>query len=174
MPAQVHFATFVEVLMAATELGMTDAEEISRVRVKSWRRDLEAMVTRLIEYLQLHFMLLQPYETRVRNLPVPAIILDIQDSFHDLTVQADALHRSFPDGWKKVGDDVRRERCLVINKSAPYEIPNLRVLPLGSVVTSNNFRIISDLSFDFDTRNVKGGLNADTDVDPRAYLCAEA
>ena len=76
--------------------------------------------------------------------------------------------------WKKLAEDVRRERCLVIQKSAAYEIPNLRVSPLGAVVT-HKVRIINDLSFDAHNKGVKGGLNADTDVDSvPPSLCAEA
>ena len=77
--------------------------------------------------------------------------------------------------WKKIGEDVRRERCLVINKAAAHDIPNLRVMPLGAVVTPKKVRIISDLSFEPENRGVKGGLNADTDVDSvPPSLCAEA
>ena len=32
--------------------------------------------------------------------------------------------------WKQSGEDVRREKCLVIKKTAAHEIPNVRVLPL--------------------------------------------
>ena len=56
------------------------------------------MVTRFNAYLQLHFMLLQPYETKVRDLLVSAINRDIADGFHTLAVQADRLHRTFGDG----------------------------------------------------------------------------
>ena len=70
---------------------------------------------------------------------------------------------------------MRRERCLVIHKSAAHEIPHLRVMPLGAVVTSKKVRIINDLSFDFDNIRVKGGLNADTDEKSTPpSLCAEA
>ena len=54
--------------------------------------------------------------------------------------------------WKKLGEDVRRERCLVIHKSAAHEIPHLRVMPLGAVVTSKKVRITNDMSFDLDTK----------------------
>ena len=88
-------------------------------------------------------------------------------------------HRSVKDHlpliWKKLGDDVRRERCLVIKKSAAHDIPGLRVLPLGAVVTPKKVRIINDLSFEFGDRQKKGGLNADTDTDSvPPSLCAEA
>ena len=86
-----------------------------------------------------------------------------------------SAHDHLPLIWKKIAEDVRRERCLVINKSAAHEIPNLRVLPLGAVVTSKKVRIINDLSFEHDNKKVKGGLNADTDVDTvPPSLCAEA
>ena len=65
--------------------------------------------------------------------------------------------------WKKIGEDVRREKCLVIIKLAAHEIPNVRVLPLGAVVT-HKVRVINDLSFDLFNRAKKGGLNAETDV----------
>ena len=37
--------------------------------------------------------------------------------------------------WKKVGEDVRRQTCLVIQKSSAHEIPNLTISPLSTVVT---------------------------------------
>ena len=39
-----------------------------------------------------------------------------------------------PSDLGKIGEDVRREKCLVIEKTAAHEIPNVRVLPLGEVV----------------------------------------
>ena len=76
--------------------------------------------------------------------------------------------------WKKIGEDVRRQKCLVIKKSAAHEIPNVRVLPLGAVVT-HKVRVINDLSFDLFNRAKKGGLNAETDVNSvPPSLCAEA
>ena len=63
----------------------------------------------------------------------------------------------------------------MINKAAAHDIPNLRVMPLGAVVTPKKIRIISDLSFEPEKRGAKGGLNADTDVDSvPPSLCAEA
>ena len=60
-------------------------------------------------------------------------------------------HRSaakhLPAIWKKLGEDVRRKKCLVIQKSAAYEIPNLRASPLGAVIT-HKVRIINDFSFE--------------------------
>lgn len=76
--------------------------------------------------------------------------------------------------WKKIGEEVRREKCLVIQKSAAHEIPNLRVFPLGAVVT-HNVRIVNDLSFNLQNRATKGGPNAETGVSSvPPSLCAEA
>ena len=44
----------------------------------------------------------------------------------------------------KLGEDVRRQKCLVIQKSAAHEIQNLRVSPLGLVV-AHKVRIINDV-----------------------------
>ena len=87
-------------------------------------------------------------------------------------------HRSaaehLPAIWEKLGKYVRRQKCLVIQKSAAHEIPNLQVSPLGAVVT-HKVRIINDFSFETHSKRKKGGLNADTDPDtvPQC-LCAEA
>ena len=76
--------------------------------------------------------------------------------------------------WKKNGEDVSREKCLVIKKSAAHEIPNVRVLPLEAVVT-HKVRVINHLSFYLFNRAKKGGLNAETDVNiVPPSLCAEA
>ena len=64
---------------------------------------------------------------------------------------------------EKIGEDVRQEKCLVIEKTAVHEIPNVRVLPLGAVVT-HKVRVINDLSFNLFNRAKKGDLNAKTDV----------
>ena len=56
-----------------------------------------------------------------------------------------------------IGEDVRRQKCLVIQKSAAH-IPNLRVSPLAAVVT-HKIRITNDLPFDVQSREKKGGLN---------------
>ena len=76
--------------------------------------------------------------------------------------------------WEKLSDDFRREQFLTTKRSATQEIPNLRVSPLGVVVT-HKVRIINEFSFEAQTRKNKGGLNADTDTDsvPQC-LCAEA
>ena len=76
--------------------------------------------------------------------------------------------------WKKIGEDVRREKCLVIEKMAAHEIPNEGALPLGAVVT-HKVRVVNDLSLNLFNRAKKGDLNAETDgnsVPPRQ--CAEA
>ena len=68
---------------------------------------------------------------------------------------------------------MRREKCLVIEKTAAHEIPNVRVLPLGAVVT-HKVRLINDLSFDLFNRAKKEGLNAETDVNSvPPSLCRE-
>ena len=75
---------------------------------------------------------------------------------------------------KKMGEDVRREKCLVVEKTAAHEIPNVRVLPLGAVAT-HKVRVINDLSFDRVQQSKKRGLNAETQVDSvPTSLCAEA
>ena len=63
------------------------------------------------------------------------------------------------------------EKCLVIKKTAAHEIPNVRVLPLGAVVT-HKVRVINHLSFDLFNRAKKGGLNAETDVHNVPQACA--
>ena len=69
---------------------------------------------------------------------------------------------------------MRREKCLIIEKTAANEIPNVRVLPLRAVVT-HKVRVINDLSFDLFSRANKGGLDAKTDVNNVPLsLCAEA
>ena len=75
-------------------------------------------------------------------------------------------HRSvsehLPAILEKIGDDVRRQKCLVVLKSAAHEIPNLIVSPLAAVAT-HKVRIINDLLSDAQSRENKGGLNKDTD-----------
>ena len=89
MPAQAHFATLIEVLMTAIEVGMDSAAEICVERVRSLRRELKLVVERLNTYLQLHHMLPTPFEIKVRNLFVEAIIHGMDEGFHELPVQAD-------------------------------------------------------------------------------------
>ena len=61
---KVHVATLIEVLMTAIEFGMDSAPEICVERVRSLRRELKLVVERLNTYLQLHYMLLTPFETK--------------------------------------------------------------------------------------------------------------
>ena len=85
-----------------------------------------------------------------------------------------SVSEHLPAIWKKIGEDVRRQKCLVILKSAAHEIPNLRVSPLASIVT-HKIRITNGLSFDEQSREKKGGLNRDTDPDTVPQrLCALA
>ena len=69
---------------------------------------------------------------------------------------------------------MRREKCLVTEQTVAHEIPNVRVLPLGAVVT-HKVRVVNGLSFDLFNRAKQGGLNAETDVNSvPPSLCAEA
>ena len=73
-----------------------------------------------------------------------------------------------------MGEVVRPQKYLVIQKSAAHEVSDLRVSPLVAVVT-HKVQIINDLSFDVQCRHMKGGINGDTDHDSVAkWLCAEA
>ena len=98
MPAQVHFATLIEVLMTAIDFGMDSAPDICVERVRSLRRELKLVVERLNTYLQLHYMLLIPFETKVRNLLVEVINHGMDEGFHELAVQADELQGNHQDG----------------------------------------------------------------------------
>ena len=89
MNVKVHVATLIEVLMTAIEFGMDSAPEICVERVRSLRRELKLVVERLNTYLQLHYMLLTPFETKVRNLLVEAIDHGMDEGFHELAVQGD-------------------------------------------------------------------------------------
>ena len=77
--------------------------------------------------------------------------------------------------WKQFEENARQTKCLVkIEKAAAHEIPNVRVLPLGAVVT-HKVRVINGLSFDLFNREKKGGLNAETNINSvPPSLCAEA
>ena len=52
-------------------------------------------------------------------------------------------HRSaneyLPEIWEKLGEDVRREKCLVIRKSTAPEIPHLRTAVTHKVRIINDF-----------------------------------
>ena len=98
LPAQVHFATLMEVLMTAIEFGMDSTPEICVERVRSLRRVLELVVERLNPHLQLHYMLLTPFETKVRNLLVETINHGMNEGFHELAVQADEFQGNHKDG----------------------------------------------------------------------------
>ena len=56
------------------------------------------MVERLNTYLQLHYMLLSPFEKQVRNLLVEAIDHGMDEGFHELAVQADEFQGNHQDG----------------------------------------------------------------------------
>ena len=79
---KVHFATLIKVLMTAIEFGVDSAPEICGERVRSLRRELKLVVERLTTYLQLHYMLLTPFETKVCNLLVEAINYGVDEGFH--------------------------------------------------------------------------------------------
>ena len=40
-------------------------------------------------------------------------------------------HRAFASNLENIGEDVRRQKCVVLQKSAAHELPNLRVSPLA-------------------------------------------
>ena len=56
------------------------------------------MVERLSAYLQLHYMLLTPFETKVRNLLVEAINHGTDEGFHEVAVQASEFQANHQDG----------------------------------------------------------------------------
>ena len=71
-------------------------------------------------------------------------------------------HRSveerLPKVREKTFDDVRRNRCLVMNRENAVEVEGVRVAPLAVVVTTN-MRIINDFSFDRRiAQGMQGGL----------------
>ena len=74
---------------------------------------------------------------------------------------------------EEIGEDIRRQKSLAVQKSAANEIPHLRVSPLAAVVT-HKVRIINDISFAELRKETKGGLIRDTDPDnvPQC-LCAQ-
>ena len=77
---------------------MDSAPEICEERVRSLRRELKLVVERLNTYLQLHHMLLTPFETKVRNLLVEAINHGMGEGFYELAVQADEFQGNHQDG----------------------------------------------------------------------------
>ena len=75
---------------------------------------------------------------------------------------------------KKIGDDVRRQKCLATQKSAAHEITNHRASQLA-VVATHNARILNDSSFAERSRENKGGLSGDADPNTVPQrLCAQA
>ena len=48
-------------------------------------------------------------------------------------------HQALGGNMEKIEDDARRQKCLVIQKSAAHKIPNLRVPSLAAVVTHTRF-----------------------------------
>ncbi|CAN0451713.1 unnamed protein product [Pylaiella littoralis] len=98
MPAPVHFATMVEVLMTAIKFGTETAPEICIGRIRSLRRELQLVVTRVNAYLQLHYDLLASFRTEVRNLLVEAINDGMNEGFHALAIRADELQGNCPHG----------------------------------------------------------------------------
>ena len=122
MPAQVHFAMLVEVLMTAMEFVMDSAPEICVERVRSLRRELKLVVERLSTYLRLHYMLLTPFDTKVRSLLVEAINHDMDEGFHELAVQADEFRGNHQDGTQMLGGG-RRASTQV---QAPSETSGVR------------------------------------------------
>ena len=65
-------------------------------------------------------------------------------------------------------------KCLVMQESAAHEMTTLRSL-FASGGRTQKVRIINDISFDAQTREIKGGLNGDSDTDTAPqFLCAEA
>ena len=77
--------------------------------------------------------------------------------------------------WKKLYEDIRRNRVLVFERESAASLKGLRVAPLGAVVT-HKVRIINDYSFEAGAaRGEKGGLNRDTQTEevPKC-LCGDA
>lgn len=76
-------------------------------------------------------------------------------------------HRSVPEHLpaiqKNIGEEVRRHECLMRPKSAAHEIPNLKVSSASAAIVTHKVRIINDLSFAEQSREMKGWLNRDTD-----------
>ena len=74
--------------------------------------------------------------------------------------------------WENLGEDVRRQKCLVIQKSAANEIPNLRVSPLGAVVT-HKVRIIKDFTFETQSKRKKDDSTQTQTRTPSPSVCAQ-
>ena len=85
------------------------------------------------------------------------------------------VEKHLPQMWETLPDDVRKNICPVFKKKAVAGLGDVRVAPLGAVVTSK-VRIINDLSLGPTTvGGTKGGLNLYTVTRgiPRC-LCGEA
>ena len=89
MNVKVHFATLIEVLMTAIEVGMDSAPEICVERVRSLRRELK-----LVEKKEKK----KERKKKVRNLLVEAIKHGMDEGFHELAVQADEFQGNHQDG----------------------------------------------------------------------------
>ena len=118
MSVKVHFATLIEVLMTVIEFGMDSASGICVERVRSLRMELKLVVERLNTYLQLHYMLVTPFETKVRNLLVEAINHGMNEGFHELAVQADEFQSNHQNGapMPGTGDVVQVPKSRTLRK----------------------------------------------------------
>ena len=86
------------------------------------------------------------------------------------------IETHLPEMWETLAGDIGKNMWLVFKKKTVAERGNVRVAPLGAVVTSKMW-IINDLSLDLTTvGGTKGGLNLDTVTQdlPRCLLCGEA
>ena len=70
-------------------------------------------------------------------------------------------HRALAGDLEKIGEDVKRQKCLVIQKPAAHEIPNLRVSLLAAVVT-HKVRVTNYPTSNAQSLEKKRGQNGDT------------
>ncbi|CAN0249484.1 unnamed protein product, partial [Scytosiphon promiscuus] len=103
IPAQVHLATMVEVLIRAISFGMEAAPEICTDRVNSLRLEMETVTGQLTQYLQLHYVELEPHPTKTRDTILEAINVDMNNWYHEVAVRADATQGSNPNGPPPAG-----------------------------------------------------------------------
>ena len=91
------------------------------------------------------------------GVPVNAVVtgVDLERALHYKNHCSVSAH--LPAIWTKFGEDVRRQTCLVILKSAAHEIPNLEVSPSATVVT-HTVRTIDNSWFDAQSMKTKGGF----------------
>ena len=96
------------------------------------------------------------------GVPVNAVVtgVDLERASHYDNHSSVSEH--LPSTWNKIGEDVRRQNCFVILKSAAHEIPNLEFSPSAIVVT-HKVRTMDNSSFDARTKKKKGGLTQNTD-----------